>query len=141
MESLRKQIRNIILENFEPVTSFSTKIENSVSLYGLQKSEIGIQYGLETKSDLEDESQLIVDWEVEFDAREYGIKDFDVRIKNVRGVILVKPNPESDEIVEIPFNAEELRFKINNNIEIKNHSAIYPTDIEIDFQRKEIEVS
>ena len=144
MDSLRTKIRNILFENLEPITKFTTKIENSnVVDVDFQMSSIGLKYGLETKEEHEEVYNLIVDWTFETDAREWGIKDFQIDIKNVRGTILIKPDPydKPNEKINIDFDANQAQFKIENEMEIKNNSSVYPSEIYINFKRKEIRVS
>ena len=94
MEALKTAIRKIILENFEPSTTFVTKIENPIHLYDFQMSALGIQYGLETKDELEYECHFVVDWELNISSRDSGVDSFDVIMTNVRGVILVRQPQE-----------------------------------------------
>ena len=47
----------------------------------------------------------------------------------------------SDEEIKIPFDAKELHFKLVNEMTITNGHAIYPTDLEINFREKEVQIS
>lgn len=143
MESKLKQlIQETIFESLSPDTQFSTKIGNrNISFYNFADSDIGVKHQVNKYPDFEAESEMVVNWELNIDARESAIKSIDLNVINVYGTIIVTPDPEVEGQITIPFNAKELGFEIEEDIKIKNHSAIFPEEIEIDFKSRKIKVT
>ncbi len=121
--------------------TFVTPIKD-VHEYFLNGSEFALKndYPLTKDSNYNiDDFNFNVIWELNIDARNYGIKDISVNIKKVVGTFTLILWDDDTEL-NVDFNPEELGFKIINDIKISN-SAIAPSSIEINFKDKTVTVT
>jgi hypothetical protein len=89
-----------------------------------------------------------IDWDLEFETREWGIKDITLVVQKVEGFITVEKFREDgykDE-EQIIINTNENGWEIESEVKvsekiIQNDGDIYPTDVEIDFKDHKIYVS
>lgn len=85
---------------------------------------------------------MTVEWELDIDARDYGIKSLGVAVRKVYGVYnLVTPTEDKDEEQEVEF-ASDKDWELNSEYEseFSMGSMFSPNAVEIDFKTKKITV-
>ena len=74
-----------------------------------------------------------VDWDMELETKEYGVKSFIVNVKNVKVAI----RDIDDQLLDINFNCDE--YDIEDYIETNTH-CFFPRTLWINFAEKRVEV-
>jgi len=135
--------------------NFSTNI-NDVKVYGLSKI-LGVQIDIDVESAL-----CRIDWEVEIEAREWGVKSISVYVTKVICSIdweVYKDSLTDDEKRKLIVAGREYKDTINATIDIcsdekregkewtietnfgsDKNEAICPNEIEIDFETMTITI-
>ncbi len=134
-----KKFNDFILENYtNDDFTFTSNIKADL---------ISIRNWDKTKNDLndndsfDDDSSFTISWKLNFELRDYGVKNMDVEILNVTGSIFLNIWGENQDT--------EKEYIFDNNIENFNiitdldniKSTIHIDDIEIDFLNKTINIS
>lgn len=112
---------------------FSTRLESTadISIYGLGEYDEVLG------------AEFVIEWEVDIETREWGIKNFTPRIINVFGEYDVETYDEKGDVVKtetIKFDFEPYREKAKFEAEFA-YNSLSISDIEIDVQAKTLEVS
>jgi hypothetical protein len=96
---------------------------------------------LSDNDNFDENSFLTISWKLNFDVREYGIKNIDVEIINVSGSILLNIwGDDQDTEKEYNFDNNIENFNIVTDLD-NITSIIQIQDVEIDFSRKTISIS
>lgn len=134
-----KKFNDFILENYtNDDFTFTSNIKADL---------ISIKNWDKTKNDLndndsfDDDSSFTISWKLNFELRDYGVKNMDVEILNVTGSIFLNIWGENQDT--------EKEYIFDNNIENFNiitdldniKSTIHIDDVEIDFLNKTINIS
>lgn len=134
-----KKFNDFILENYtNDDFTFTSNIKADL---------ISIRNWDKTKNDLndndsfDDDSSFTISWKLNFELRDYGVKNMDVEILNVTGSIFLNIWGENQDT--------EKEYIFDNNIENFNiitdldniKSTIHIDDVEIDFLNKTINIS
>lgn len=134
-----KNFNNFILENYiDDDFIFTTKIKADLtSIRNWNK----VKNDLNNNDNFDDESSLTISWKLNFELRDYGVKNIDVEILNVSGSILVNIWGDDQDIEkEYVFDNKNENFNIITELDnIK--TTIQIDDVEIDFLRKTIKIS
>lgn len=110
-------------------TSFSTKVTN-VSVYYYPDKDV----------DFSSKQDLLVRWSADIDMRDWGIKDIMTNINEIVGSIIGETYTEADERKDVIIDIQSLKdFKIIDE-DFKFNGTLAPSEIEIDFKSKTIEV-
>jgi hypothetical protein len=96
---------------------------------------------LEENDNFDDNSDFQISWKLNFDVREYGVKNIDVEILDIKGNILVNMwGEDQDNEKEYEFDNKIENFKIVTELDnIKTTISI--VDMEIDFLTKTITIN
>lgn len=140
---VRGFIRKTINEALAPEESFTTPIKGEkIYLHGEDSYEKFKSLILGDEEEIDEvlrPSSAKVDWGLDLDLREWGVKNISISIKNV--VIDVDVVSEGEAGYQsITINAIEEGFNIVNELKIEQGSTIIPYEIEIDFASKEVRV-
>lgn len=96
---------------------------------------------LNDDDNFDDDSSFIISWKLNFDIREYGVKNIDVEILDVNGSIFVNIwGDDQDTEKEYIFDNKVENFNIVNDLD-NITSTIQIQDIEIDFLSKTINIT
>jgi hypothetical protein len=140
---IRGFVRKAINEALAPEESFTTPIKGErISLYGEESYEKFKSLILGEEEELDDvlrPSSAKVDWSLDLDLRDWGIKDISIYIKNVIVNVDVVSEGEAG-YQSIVINAIEEGFNILNELKIEQSSTVIPYQIEIDFSSKEVTI-
>lgn len=85
-----------------------------------------------------------VEWEMIFDNNKNGIINMHPEIKRVNGTYnIITPNDDTDEKEEVIFDTklDKWEFDTSSISKIEFGYNIFPTDIEIDFKTKKININ
>jgi len=94
---------------------------------------------LEGISDMEI-GEVTVEWEVQIESREWGIKDIGAFIRRVHGTItMIRADGEGEEEVELNAESPEWEFE-PSTVHISERYGFYPIEAEIDLKNKKIKV-
>jgi hypothetical protein len=140
---IRGFVRKAINEALAPEESFTTPIKGEkISLYREQSYEKFKSLILSDEEEIDEvlnPSSAKVDWSLDLDLRDWGIKDMTISIKNV--VVNVDVASEGEAGYQsITINAVEEGFNIVNELKFEQNSAIMPYEIEVDFSSKEVRI-
>lgn len=96
---------------------------------------------LNNDDNFDDDSTFNISWKLNFELRDWGVKNIDVEILNVSGSILVNVwGDEQDTEKEYVFDNKFENFNIITELDnIK--TTIQIDDIEIDFSQKTIKIT
>ncbi len=124
---------------------FKTQIESSsIDILNLGH-EIGRLKGLQAGSNYDLENvAFTVDWEVELETREWGVKSIDWVVTDIQGSFdVVLYNENGDEIGEerMTFNFNDFKDEVSLELSVDDHQQIAINEIEIDYQSKSVRVS
>jgi hypothetical protein len=87
-----------------------------------------------------DAGELTIDWSINIDARNWGVKDIVISIENIHGELNFTTDTDDDVIqIQKEFKLTP-EWKITNEMEISSGS-IFPTNVSIDAKNKTIEIS
>lgn len=135
-----KKFNDFILENYtDDDFSFTTSNINAdlttIRDWDKVKSDLG------DNDNYDESSSFTISWKLNFDVREYGIKNIDVEILNVSGTILLNIwGDDQDNEKEYVFDNKVENFDITTDLDdIK--STIQIQDVEIDFSAKKITIN
>ncbi len=103
-------------------------------------------YGLANfldKPGIEDDSPILtIEWGIEPEVRDFGVKGINISIKRVTGSIHYDGPEEKDG--EIEFDSDTKikgkAWEIESLMDVRENGAIFPTTIEIDFEGMKIVV-
>ena len=94
---------------------------------------------LHAKDSIED-GYLYIEWEIRFWPKDYGLKSTDIHIKRISGnVDLIDSDTLGIRNVDLDINCESEEYDISLDIE-GNWDHLYPTEIIIDYHKKDIEI-
>lgn len=134
-----KKFNDFLLEQYtDEGFVFSTKIKADLSsIRNWDKAKID----LDENDNFDDSSDFQISWKLNFDVREYGVKNIDVEILDIKGNILVNIwGEDQDTEKEYDFDNKIENFKIVTDLEdIKTTISI--DDMEIDFLTKTITIN
>jgi hypothetical protein len=99
-----------------------------------------VKNDLNDDDNFDDDSSFIISWKLNFDIRDWGVKNIDVEILNVSGSILVNIWGDQDTEKEYIFDNKVENFNIVNDLD-NITSTIQIQDIEIDFLSKTINIT
>jgi len=140
---IRGFVRKTINEALAPEESFTTPIEGEkISLYreeSYEKFKSLVLGDEESVGEVLRPSSAKVDWGLNLDLRDWGIKDISISIKNVIVDVDVVSEGEAG-YQSITINSAEEGFNIINELKIEQGSTVIPHEIEIYFASKEVRV-
>ncbi len=89
-------------------------------------------------------SELTIEWGIQIDARNWGIKDININITNIYGTLLFQTYRSDDVNGDNPLEIEKEfkltpEWKVESDIKLSS-SSIFPSNVEIDFKNKTITV-
>lgn len=121
---------------------FTTPLIDVMDEYFIAGSEFAKRNNLplEDKSNFDiSESEFTVNWELDVDARNWGIKHIGIVIKKIHGTFTVNIWGDDEDVPHyVDFNAEEWGFEIKTELEMKD--TIVPSAIEINFKDKTVTI-
>lgn len=123
-----------------------TKINDSdIDIYNVDKyfKEKGIEIKDKFVLDISTENDFSVEWELGLELRNWGVKSIDIKIKKIKGTIIVKDlNNDSEHTIIVDSSKDYFsNFKIEENIKIYENHSIRVDSIEIDFKHKVFSIS
>lgn len=91
---------------------------------------------------------LKIEWTFQVESREWGIKSLGIHVKRVHGELEFEEYDNEDDdypvekTLEIDAKSTETEWEIKTEIQVEDPftSDIYPNDIEINWEKKEITV-
>jgi len=158
MEKLRQKIKSLIREAYQGMENFETPIKDAY-IVGLDQL-----FGCD-RSILDYKPEFSIIWGIEIESKSWGIESIYPVIYSVRGSIewrIEKEYAEEEDLQKlknfkhtessnyyegvIEFNTlNEFNNKdwniIDNDLEIGEHGSIIPNDLNINFNKMEIEIS
>jgi hypothetical protein len=140
---IRGFVRKTISESLSTKETFSTPIRGEkISLYNEESYEKFKNLILADEEELDEvltPSSAKVEWDLDLDLREWGIKDMSISIKNViLNIDVVSDGEAGYQSIKIDVIGEG--FNILNELKIQQSSTIIPYEIEIDFSSKEVRI-
>jgi hypothetical protein len=132
---------------FDDLT-FKTPINNNTTLYNLHESDFARENNIVFKKDDNvdfDHNKFVVYWELDMDARNYGVKDLKVIVKKITGnfSVCIWGEDIEDEPIHVEFDSELLDYEVVSAVEFKTidgNCSIAPDEIYIDFATKKITI-
>jgi hypothetical protein len=158
MKKLRQKIKSLIREAYQGMENFETPIKDAYV--------VGLDQVLRCNKNIIDyKPELSVIWGIEIESKSWGIESIYPVVYSVRGSIewrIEKEYAEEEDLQKledfkytessdyyegvIEFNTlNEFNNKdwniIDNDLEIGEHGSIAPNDLNINFNKMEIEIS
>lgn len=118
---------------------FSTAIlNNDTTIFGFDE-HLG-----KTLGEVYTKTRSQIEWEVELEARSWGIKGIDIKVKKIAIEIEYDFDNEMDEketdFYYLDVDESDEQWKIVNEVAIGDNRSVFPAELQIDFTTKTIEV-
>lgn len=112
---------------------FKTKIsDKDVDLLNLYDSKLDKELSLSDNWNIE--------WEMQFDLREFGIKSISPIIKKIVGSYTIITADTNEEEFQFDSTKDKWEIETNMSSEFDLGNSLYPDSIEVDFKNKQITV-